>query len=147
MLVRKQRILETTTQGELFERVRYRFALTNIEGATAHEAIDLTYLRCDQENVIEQLKNGLGGLSMPTGELHSNAAFLVCARLAFNAKSWLAMTVLPDECLRWEWKRFRFAFVYIAAVVVRHARAIVVRLSRSHRFWRETLAALAKLRP
>jgi hypothetical protein len=146
LLVRKQRIVETSTQGELFERCRYRFAITNIEGTSAHEAIDQTYLRCDQENVIEQFKNGLGGLWMPTGELHSNAAFLVCARLAFNTKSWLAMTALPEECIRWDWKRFRFAFVYLAAIIVRHARAITVRLSRAHRFWRENLTALEKLR-
>jgi hypothetical protein len=146
LLVRKQRIIETNTQGELFERYRYRFAITNISGTSTHEAIDQTYLRCDQENVIEQFKNGLGGLWMPTGELHSNAAFLICARLAFNAKSWLAMLALPAECIRWEWKRFRFAFVYLAAAVVRHARAMTVRLSRSHRFWRETLAAFDRLR-
>ena len=36
--------------------------------------------------------------------------------------------------MRWEWKRFRLAFFYIAATIVHHARQVVVRLARTHRF-------------
>lgn len=107
--------------------------------------MDLTYHRCDQENLIEQLQNGLAGLRMPTGELLSNAAFLRCARLAHNLKSWLAQLVLPRETMRWEWKRFRHAFVCVATSVVRRARQIRVRLAASHRYHGDLVSALVKL--
>ena len=81
---RRQLIEEVDKQGNLFDLWRYRFALTNLTDRSAEEVLDLTYRRCDQENLIEQLQNGLAGMRMPTGELLSNAAFLCCARLAHN---------------------------------------------------------------
>jgi hypothetical protein len=47
--------------------------------------------RCDQENVIEQLKNGVGALRVPLYDLVSNWAYMVIAALAWNLKSWFAM--------------------------------------------------------
>jgi hypothetical protein len=95
--------------------------------------VDLTYQRCDQENVIEQLQHGIAGMRMPTGGLISNAAYLTCARLAHNLKAWLAQLALPRETMRWEWKRFRHAFVYVAARVLCQSRQIHVRIASSHR--------------
>ena len=134
LIVRRQRI-EESVQGELFELWRYRYVLTNLaKSVTTEEAVRQTYLRCDQENVIEQLQNGVAAMRMPTGSLLANHAFLVCARLAHNIKAWLAMLALPEETMRWEWKRFRKAFVYVAARVIKSSRQRVVRLSGSHRF-------------
>lgn len=145
LIIRRQLIEEADPQGQLFERYRYRFALTNIDDASAQDVLDLTYERCDQENVIEQLQNGVAAMRMPTGELLANAAFLTCARLAHNLKSWLAQLALPPETMRWEWKRFRLAFLYIAATVVHHARQVVVRLARSHRFFEPIVLAHQRL--
>jgi len=47
--------------------------------------------RCDQENVIEQLKNGINALRVPLYDLVSNWAHMVIAALAWNIKSWFAM--------------------------------------------------------
>ena len=147
LLIRRQRIEVSSKQGELFDQWRFRFAITNLPAAeySAEDAMDLTYERCDQENMIEQLGNGIAGMRMPTGDLRANAAFLCCARLAHNLKSWLGQLVLPAETVRWEWRRFRQAFVYIAAEVVHHARQVIVRLSGTGRFGRELLAALRAL--
>jgi hypothetical protein len=145
LVIRRQRI-EEHLQGELFELWRYRYVLTNLPPSTsAREVIDLTYQRCDQENVIEQLQHGIAGMRMPTGGLLSNAAFLTCARLAHNLKAWLAQLALPRETMRWEWKRFRHAFVYVAARVLRQSRQIQVRLARSHRMTPAILLAHARL--
>lgn len=134
LIVRRQRI-EESVQGELFELWRYRYVLTNLPKSTStEEAVRQTYQRCDQENVIEQLQSGVAAMRMPTGSLLANHAFLVCARLAHNMKAWLAMLALPEEVMRWEWKRFRQAFVYVAARVVKKARQQIVRYSESHRF-------------
>ena len=47
--------------------------------------------RCDQENVIEQLKNGVNALRVPLYDLVSNWAYMVIAALAWNLESWFAM--------------------------------------------------------
>jgi hypothetical protein len=145
LIIRRQRI-EEHWQGELFELWRYRYVLTNLPPSTStREAMDLTYQRCDQENVIEQLQHGVAGMRMPTGGLLSNAAFLTCARLAHNLKAWLAQLALPRETMRWEWKRFRHAFVYVSARVLRRARQIHVHIAGSHRTAPTILQACARL--
>lgn len=134
LIIRRQRI-EESDQGELFELWRYRYVLTNLpRSVSTEEVVRQTYRRCDQENVIEQLQSGVAAMRMPTGGFLANYAHLVCARLAHNIKSWLAMLALPGEVMRWEWKRFRKAFVYVAATVVRSARQNILRLASSHRF-------------
>jgi hypothetical protein len=145
LIIRRQQIHETDRQGELFEKVRYRFCLTNMDDRSVEDVIDLTYQRCDQENVIEQLKNGVSGLGMPTANANANQAFLRCARLASNLKSWLSLLALPPETLRWHWKRFRLAFVYVAVEVIRHARQVTLRILGSSRFHDRFLTGLQKL--
>jgi hypothetical protein len=145
LIIRRQRI-EESEQGELFELWRYRYVLTNLpRSVSTEEVVRLTYRRCDQENVIEQLQSGVAAMRMPTGSFLANYAHLVCARLAHNLKSWLAMLVLPREVMRWEWKRFRKAFVYVAASVVRSARQNMLRLASSHRFAPILQRALVRL--
>lgn len=145
LIVRRQRI-EESNQGELFELWRYRYVLTNLPRSESTEsAIRQTYRRCDQENVIEQLQSGVAAMGMPTGSLLANHAFLVCARLAQNFKAWLAMLALGDETMRWEWKRFRKAFVYVAARVTTSGRSCVVRLASSHRFAEDFQRGIVRL--
>ncbi len=144
-MIRRQRV-EEHHQGQLFELWRYRYVMTNLPPSTStREVVDLTYQRCDQENVIEQLQHGIAGMRMPTGGLLSNAAFLTCARLAHNLKAWLAQLALPLETMRWEWKRFRHAFVYVAARVLRKSRQIHVQIATSHRTAQTILQAHARL--
>lgn len=42
--------------------------------------------------------------------------------------------------MRWEWKRFRQAFVHVAAQVIRRSQQIGLRFSAAQR-WHELLAA------
>jgi hypothetical protein len=145
-LIARYQEIEEHEQGHLFMLTRFRFALSNLpRSVSAEEVMDLTYQRCDQENLIEQLQNGVAGMRMPTGGMLSNAAFGTCARLAHNLKPWLAQLALPPETMRWEWKRFRRAFVYCAARVVHTARQVHVRFADSHRFAGAILAAHARL--
>lgn len=134
LIVRRQRIHEHR-QGQLFDLWRYRYVLTNLpKSVPMHEAVRMTYQRCDQENIIEQLQSGVAAMKLPTGGFLANHAYLVCARLAHNLKAWLAMLALPRESMRWEWKRFRRSFVQIAARVVCSGRQTLVRFADSHRF-------------
>jgi hypothetical protein len=146
VVVRKNLSVE---KGEsvLFNDVLYFFYITNDVSTPTDEIVFLANERCDQENLIEQLQNGVAAMRMPTGGMLSNAAFGTCARLAHNLKPWLAQLALPLETMRWEWKRFRRAFVYCAARVVHTARQVQVRFADSHRFAGAILAAQARLTP
>lgn len=147
-LIARYQEIEEHEQGHLFMLTRFRFVLSNLPpSVSAEEVVDLTYQRCDQENLIEQLQSGVAGMRMPTGGMLSNAAFLTCARLAHNLKPWLAQLALPQETMRWEWKRFRRAFVYCAARVIHTARQTHVRFADSHRFAAAILAGHARLDP
>jgi hypothetical protein len=146
MIVRRVLIEETDGQGALFQHFRYRLVLTNLPRSyTARQIIDVTYQRCDQENVIEQFGHGIAGWRMPVAEFMGNSAWLQIARLAWNLGKWIAQIALPSEVVRWEWKRFRRHFVYIAAKVLKLGRSWVVRLAGSHRFLPDILTAHARL--
>lgn len=82
---------------------------------------------------------------MPVAEFGGNSAWLEMARLAWNIGKWIALLALPEESIRWEWKRFRLAFVYVAAQVLRRGRQVTVRISASHRFHRLFIAAHERL--
>lgn len=146
MIVRRILIEETDGQGALFKHFRYRLVLTNLPRSySPRQIIDLTYQRCDQENVIEQFGDGIAGWRMPVAEFMGNSAWLQIARLAWNLGKWIAQIALPREVVRWEWKRFRRHFVYIAAKVLKTGRRLVVRLAGSHRFLPDILTAHARL--
>lgn len=96
--------------------------------------------RCNQENLIEQLKNGVQALRMPVDDLVSNWAYMVMASLAWTLKAWFAL-LLPTQG-RWadrhaaekqsvltlEFKRFGQAFIALPCQIVRTGRRIVYRL-------------------
>ena len=147
VIVKCQRVEVSEGQDALFQEYRYRFIITNIckSEMNAGEVIRFANGRCDQENTIEQLKNGISALRMPTGELLANGAFLMCGQLAWCLRSWLSSLALPKETLRWEWSWFRHAFVYVAAKVTQSAREVHVYLTRSHRFIEHMLIASQRL--
>jgi hypothetical protein len=146
MIVRRVLIEESDGQGALFTHYRYRLVLSNLPRSyTASQVVDLTYQRCDQENVIEQFGQGIAGWRMPVAEFMGNSAWLEIARLAWNLGKWIAQIALPSEVVRWEWKRFRRHFVYIAAKVIKTGRRLVVRLAGSHRFLPDILTAHVRL--
>ena len=56
----------------LFDEIRYFFYLSNRWDLSVEEIVSLANGRCDQENVIEQLKNGVNAMRMPVDDLVSN---------------------------------------------------------------------------
>jgi hypothetical protein len=146
LIVRRVLIEESDGQGALFQRFRYRLVLSDLPRSySPRQIIDLSYQRCDQENVIEQFGHGIAGWRMPVAEFLGNSAWLEIARLAWNLGKWIAQLALPAEVVRWEWKRFRRHFVYVAAKVVKLGRSWVVRLAGSHRYLSDILSAHARL--
>ena len=118
----------------LFPDIRYCFYITNIERKEmpAQDVVFFCNERCDQENLIEQLKNGLNALRMPVGDLVSNWAYMVMASLAWTLKAWFAMVTRGKErrhkLIRMEFKRFLNGVVRLPAQIVKTGRRIVYRL-------------------
>jgi hypothetical protein len=124
----------TVEQGEkaLFDDVRYFFYITNVNTISMREVVAEAHARCNQENVIEQLKNGVNALRVPVHDLVSNWAYMVIASLAWTFKAWFGL-LLPDradrgEVLRLEFKRFLNLVLRIPCQVVRTGRQIRVRV-------------------
>lgn len=140
MVVVRKRLSVERGQQRLYEDYRYFFYITNDRRSSVEPIVALAHGRCDQENVIEQLKNGAHALRMPVGDLVSNGAYMVMAALAWSLKAWFAL-LLPEggrwrekhrqekaSVLRMEFKRFVNAFVRVPAQVVRSGRRLVLRL-------------------
>lgn len=115
----------------LFDEVRYFFYITNRKDK-AEKIVALANGRCDQENVIEQLKNGVNAMRMPVNDLVSNWAYMVMAALAWNLKAWYGLLVPKRErgleLVRMEFRRFLHAIVLLPCQVVRTARRVVYRI-------------------
>ncbi|MEW6074078.1 MAG: hypothetical protein AB1726_15965 [Planctomycetota bacterium] len=82
--------------------------------------------------MIEQLKNGVRAMRMPSDGLLSNWAYLVIAAQAWNLKAWLAIC-LPHrregaELRRMEFRRFVNSLVLLPCQFVKTARSVVLRL-------------------
>jgi hypothetical protein len=116
----------------LFDEVRYFFYITTRTDLSTAEVVACANERCDQENVIGQLKSGVGALRVPLHDLVSNWAYMVIATLAWNIKSWFAMMMHRKQdrhdYIRMEFRRFFNSIILIPAMVLRRARAITIRL-------------------
>jgi hypothetical protein len=132
VVVVRKNISHEKGEHVLFPEIRYLFYITTREDLTAQQAVELANGRCDQENVIEQLKNGVNALRMPVDNLVSNWAYMVMAALAWNLKAWFAMMVrFKDrrvELLRMEFRRFLHAVVLLPVQIVLQGRKIIYRL-------------------
>jgi len=139
VVIRKNLSVEKGEQV-LFDDLRYFFYITNDRTTAASEVVFLANARCNQENLIEQLKNGARALQMPVDNLVSNWAYMVMASLAWTLKAWFAL-LLPERgrwkerrrrekrtVLKMEFKRFVNAFVRVPCQVLRTGRRLVYRL-------------------
>jgi hypothetical protein len=137
-------------EGEraLFDKVRYFFYITNRKDK-AEKIVGLANDRCDQENVIEQLKNGVNAMRMPVNDLLSNWAYMVMAALAWNLKAWYGL-LMPNrerglEVVRMEFRRFLHAIILLPCQVVRTGRRIVYRILGYNPWLRDFFATWERL--
>jgi hypothetical protein len=132
---------------------RYFFYVTNDRTLTQAEVIAESNDRCNQENLIAQLKNGVRALHAPLNTLEANWAYMVIASLAWSFKAWAAL-LLPvaprwrerhqaeqTRLLRMEFRTFVQSFILIPAQVLLRGRQLVIRLLA----WRPTLPTFFRL--
>ena len=136
------RKLLATDQGQLrmFEEYRYFFFITNDRQMTAEEVVLSANKRCNQENLIAQLKSGVHALTTPVDNLNSNWAYIAMASLAWSLKAWAALLV-PESprhaakhraekqtLLRMEFRTFCMAIIQMPCQIVRTGRRLIYRL-------------------
>jgi Transposase DDE domain group 1 len=136
------RKLLATDKGQLrlFEKYRYFFFITNDRVMTPEQVVLSANGRCNQENLIAQLKGGVHALTTPVDDLMSNWAYMVMASLAWSLKAWAALLV-PETprhaskhraekktLLRMEFPTFCAAMIQMPCQIVRGGRRLVYRL-------------------
>ena len=153
IIVLRKFIIEERGQRTLGGDFRYFFYVTNDRKLSQAEVISESNARCNQENLIEQLKNGVRALHAPVNTLNANWAYMVIASLAWTLKVWsgLLLPVLPrwhgaheaerNAIVRMDFRTFVQRFIMVPAQIVRTGRRTIYRLLA----WRPDLPALFRL--
>jgi hypothetical protein len=144
-------------QEHLFKSYRYFFYITNEREMSAEAVVFKANDRCNQENLIEQLKNGVHAMRNPLDNLHSNWAYMVMVSLAWTLKCWCGL-LLPaapkgncqdkqkeqrEALLKMEFKRFVNSLINLPCQIVKTGGKIVYRLL-SWNPWAEALVRLSE---
>jgi hypothetical protein len=137
----------------LFDQIRYFFYITNDWKMSCSEVVQEARHRCNQENLIAQLKGGVRALHAPVNSLHANWAYMVMAALAWSLKAWIAL-LLPvsprwaathleqrRRLLTMDFRTFVAALIHIPCQIIRAARRIRYRVLA----WNEWQATFFRL--
>jgi Transposase DDE domain group 1 len=140
-------------ENVLFSEYRYFFYITNDRDLTADEVINQARKRCNQENLISQLKSGVRALHAPVNTLCANWAYMTMAALAWSLKAWCALllAVTPRwaeqhneqrrRLLTMDFRTFLAAFINIPCQILTTGRRVRWRVL-AHNPW---LAAFFRL--
>lgn len=137
----RKKIAVKMGQKVLWEEYRYFFFITNDRELSACEVVLLANQRCNQENLIEQLKNGVQAMRNPLDNLHSNWAWMVMCSLAWTLKAWMGLC-LPaspglhqerhqqhkDQIVKMEFKTFLNTLMRLPCQIIKTGRRIIYRL-------------------
>lgn len=140
MVVLKKYLVWTKGQHQMWDETRYFCYITNDWETPAEEIVFGANKRCNQENVVDQLKNGVYALRTPVETLLSNWAYMVMTALAWNLMAWFGLLVPVEgrwrsqhqvqkqEILRMHAKRFINAIIRVPCQIVRSGRRVIYRL-------------------
>lgn len=137
-------------QMRLFDDIRYFFYITTKQDITAEEVVQLANGRCDQENVVEQLKNGVNAMKMPVRDLESNWSYMVMAALAWNLKAWFGL-LMPNKArgtqiIKMEFRRFLNSLILIPSQIIKTGRKIVYRILTYNDWLRDFFSTWERVR-
>lgn len=153
MVVVRKTIVEEQGQRCLGTSFRYLFYITNDRKLSTREVVREANNRCGQENLLDELKNGVRALHAPVNTLTANWAYMVIASLAWSMKAWFAL-LLPvsprwrahheadrDRVLRMDFRTFLVRLILVPAQVLHTGRRLVFRVLA----WRPDLPILLRL--
>ena len=140
LVVLRKTILEERGQLCLGQNFRYFFYVTNDRTMTVEEVVREANNRCNQENLLAQLKGGIRALHAPLNTLNANWAYMVIVSIAWSLKAWFALTtpITPrwrdrhradrERILRMEFRSFVQRFILVPAQILRTGRRLIYRL-------------------
>ena len=131
VVLRKQLVWER--RGRVIEEeTRYFFYITERWAWSCAEVVYFANDRCNQENLIGQLKTGVLALRAPLNTLAANGAYMVIGALAWSVKAWPA---LPQPgvshtrpLLTMGFRKFLDEVVLLPCQIVRAGRCLIYRL-------------------
>jgi hypothetical protein len=140
VVVVRKHLSHSKGQQWLFDDTKPRFYLANDRDSLPAVVVRKANRRCNQENLIAQLKGGVRALDMPVDNLVSNWAYMVMAALAWTLKAW-SVLLLPEtgRCphkfqsekltlLKMEFRTYVNAWMQMPCQIIRGGRRIVYRL-------------------
>jgi hypothetical protein len=152
-VVLRKTVVEERGQRCLGSTYRYFFYVTNDRGMSCDDVVREANGRCNQENLLAQLKGAVSALRAPLNTLESNWAYMVIASLAWTLKAWFAL-LMPargrwreahatdrERVLRMEFRSFVQRIVMVPAQILHTGRTLVYRLLG----WRPDLPLLFRL--
>ena len=139
MIALRKLISEERGQLLLDVKTRYFFYITNDTSLSAEQVVREANQRCNQENLVAQLK-AAGALAAPLNTLNANWAFMVITSLAWNLKQWFALIspVTPRHqqlheaekarVVNMEFRTFLQRFMLVPAQILQSGRRLIHRI-------------------
>jgi hypothetical protein len=147
VVLRKQLVWEKGG-AEVERETRYFFYLTNRWTWSCAEVVQFANDRGNQENLVEQLKNGVAALRAPVNTLEANGAWMVLGALAWSLKVWLGLlqpgTTYGQRLLRLEFKTFLHEVMLLPCQIVRAGGRLLYRVLQWNP-WVALLCAVSEL--
>ena len=141
MVVIRKHISKVKGGQVIGKEIRYFFYITNEREWSREDIVFSANDRCNQENLVSQLKSGVRALRAPLNTLKSNWAYMVITALGWNLKAWWAL-MLPESSeagqqsqreekqwvLRLEFKTFLNAFILLPCQIIHSGGKLIYRL-------------------
>jgi len=150
LVILRKNISVEKGEDYLFPEIRYFFYITNRHDLAWYEVVQEANERCNQENVIAQLKGGVNAMRMPVNDLESNWAYMVMTALAWNLKAWYGL-LMPEksrgaEVVKMEFRTFLQALILIPAQIIRTGRKVIYRIMSYNGWFKDFFATWESLR-
>lgn len=152
-IVLRKTIVEERGQCCLGTKYRYFFYVTNDRAMTREQVVREANGRCNQENLLAQLKGAVAALRAPLNTLEANWVYMVIASLAWSLKAWFALSIHAqgrwrvaheaerERVLRMEFRSFVQRLMLVPAQILRTGRTLVYRILA----WRPELPILFRV--
>src|SRR4051794_17160472 len=132
VVVLRKSLVEEKHGVKVADQVRYFFYITNEREWSVAEVVYFANDRCNQENLIAQLKGGVKALRLPVNTLNGNWAYMVIGALAWSIKAWVALLqpykVDRYALLTMEFKQFFQKWLSIPCQIIRAGGKVVYRI-------------------
>jgi hypothetical protein len=126
-----------TWQLELFKSpIKDHAILSDLpQDCSTEDVLDFYNHRGTAEKWLGELKNGFGLAKLPCKEFLANAAYFQTALLSYNLTQAFKILCLPESWRNFTIKTLRYRLIGQAALVVRHARRFLLKLSESYPYF------------